>query len=535
MQKEKFSKKKKSVIIIVILCVVLLSSFIFVSIKSKMNQTEDLKEKTEQNIEQENQEDEIQGEILEYQMSGNALEDFDLSFLKLENKKDNIIYSPLSIKYALEMLSEGTNGKTKEQIDKVIGEYKRKSYNNSDHMSFANALFVNKSLKEGLKEEYKTNLINKYHAELILDAFKTPNTINRWIENKTLGIIDHLLDENEDISSHLFFLVNALAINMEWENQIQRTMLNPRTKYEWYSVYYPHEKYFESVTPLDDERSYSSLPFNDKAMNAKAVEIGASINRYDIINELGEKNIRDTITKEYTEWLANPPCDYGSNPTPVSKFVNQFVSELGESYQKLQASTDFMFYKDDSVKVFAKDLKEYDGTTLQYVGIMPISKDINTYIQEMNAESLTQILYQLKSVELENFTPRTITKITGFIPLFQFEYELQLMKDLKKMGIQDVFNQKKADLSLMTSIKEMYIERMLHKTNIEFSNEGIKAASVTEGGGGGAGGCRFEHLYEVPVETIDLTFDKPYLFLIRDKNTQEIWFVGKVQKPLEKS
>ena len=153
----------------------------------------------------------------------------------------------------------------------------------------------------------------------------------------------------------------------------------------------------------------------------------------------------------------------------------------------------------------------------------------------MNAESLTQILYQLKSVELENFTPRTITKITGFIPLFQFEYELQLMKDLKKMGIQDVFNQKKADLSLMTSIKEMYIERMLHKTNIEFSNEGIKAASVTEGGGGGAGGCRFEHLYEVPVETIDLTFDKPYLFLIRDKNTQEIWFVGKVQKPLEKS
>lgn len=70
-----------------------------------------------------------------------------------------------------------------------------------------------------------------------------------------------------------------------------------------------------------------------------------------------------------------------------------------------------------------------------------------------------------------------------------------------------------------------------HEDPIEFSNEGIKAAAVTPEGGYGAGSCYFEHLYDVPVETIDLTFNKPYLFLIINKDTQEVWFVGSVYEP----
>ena len=46
--------------------------------------------------------------------------EFELLFLKLENQKENKIYSPLSIKYALKMLEDGTNGETKEQIYKLL-------------------------------------------------------------------------------------------------------------------------------------------------------------------------------------------------------------------------------------------------------------------------------------------------------------------------------------------------------------------------------------------------------------------------------
>jgi len=55
-----------------------------------------------------------------YRMSGNSIEDFDLYFLKLENEKVNKIYSPLSIKYALAMLNEGTAGDSKLQISSII-------------------------------------------------------------------------------------------------------------------------------------------------------------------------------------------------------------------------------------------------------------------------------------------------------------------------------------------------------------------------------------------------------------------------------
>ena len=70
--------------------------------------------------------------------------------------------------------------------------------------------------------------------------------------------------------------------------------------------------------------------------------------------------------------------------------------------------------------------------------------------------------------------------------------------------------------------------KMKHKADIDFSNEGIKAAAVTMGTGMGAGGYGFEYKWDVPVETIDMTFDRPFLFLIRDKDTGEVWFAGTV-------
>ena len=52
------------------------------------------------------------------------------------------------------------------------------------------------------------------------------------------------------------------------------------------------------------------------------------------------------------------------------------------------------------------------------------------------------------------------------------------------------------------------------------------------GAGSTSGG--FDYFFEVPVEEIDLTFDKPYMFLIRDKATGEVWFTGTVYEPITK-
>ncbi len=465
-----------------------------------------------------------------YKMSSNGLEEFDLSFLKLENNKKNMLYSPLSIKYALAMLSSGASGSSKKEIDAVIGNYKSKKYINSENMSFANAMFIKDKFKDQVKKSYTDKLSKDYDASVIYDSFTTPDNLNKWVSDKTFGLINNMFDNR--VSYHNFYLVNALAVDMEWNKWLQTTWQNYE---DIYHVTYNHEKYNEIIGPIEEDK-YPSLEFDNKSMMAKSVEIGASINNYDIVKDLGEDNIRKTIASEYQEFIDNDECgirtnnDANSEKLDVNKFVDKFISELKENYHRVDTSTDFMLYTDDKVKAFAKDLKTYNGTTLQYVGIMPLQEELGSYIKDLDSSDISGVIKNLKEIKSENFIDGKVIKITGNIPLFKFDYQLKLKDDLKKLGITSVFSQNKADLSNMVTSKN-YIDSAEHKANIEFSNEGIKAAAVTSTGGMGAASCGYEHLFDVPVEEVNITFDKPYIFLIRDKNSGEIWFVGSVYEP----
>ena len=119
--------------------------------------------------------------------------------------------------------------------------------------------------------------------------------------------------------------------------------------------------------------------------------------------------------------------------------------------------------------------------------------------------------------------------------MFKFDYKLDLIGDLKKLGITSIFDPEKADLSNLTTEKS-FISDALHQSTIEFSNSGIKAAAVTMMGGAGGGECGFDYIFKIPedrIEKIDLTFNRPFLFLIVDKNTKEVWFTGSVYQPSE--
>ena len=466
----------------------------------------------------------------EYRLQGNGLEKFDLYFLKIENEKVNKIYSPLSIKYALEMLNEGANGNTKAQIDAIIGDYEARSYTNSSNMSFANALFIRDTFASAIKEDYKNKLINKYNAEVIVDPFESANRINKWVKDKTLNLLDNLVYDVSDLD---FALINALAIDMEWEHKF----FKPINSY----VDYSHEilKTDKNVgigwlAPLE----VGILDFEDVNEKVSGMRIDASFNKYDIIKELGEENIRKTVGDEYKKYMQENPT-YGCYEVEscggkkyeelteeeievvVKAYLDTYIEEISKNYKKYGYNTDFSLYTDDKVRVFAKDLKEYNGTTLQYIGIMPIEESLDSYIENVSAEEVNRIISNLKELKLDSFKEGYFTRITGFIPKFDFEYELDLKADLNKLGVVDVFDGSKADLTNIVSSKGAYIETAKHKANIEFTQDGIKAAAATFEGGAGAGGM-FDYLFEVPTEVIDLTFDRPYMFIIRDKSTGEV-------------
>ena len=484
----------------------------------------------------------------EYRLSGNSLEDFDLYFMKLENIEKNKVYSPLSIKYALEMLAEGASGDTKKQLDAVIGDYVAKSYPNNDHMSFANAMFIRNTFKENVLSDYTNNLTSKYGAEVVYDEFQDASTINNWVSNKTFKLIENLV-EDDKVRDANFYLVNALAIDMNWTNQIHCTTGHkiPCVS-EIYGINYSHEKLKDDETvsysigeypyTSDDAffgSSYRKHSFNGSE-NVKAGDVLADFNRYDIIKEIGEENIRNTVRDELNKWLAEEKNkQFAEYYQDVEAYLDNYIKEIKENYGKHANNTDFLLYEDDNVKSFAKDLSTYDGVTLQYVGIMPNEKALKDYVNDSKAKDINMIINNLKEVKIESFEEGYATVIRGYIPFFKYEYELNLMDDLRKMGIEDVFDINKANLKKMLGDGEkQYIGDVKHKANIEFSNDGIKAAAVTAMGGFGATTGGFDYLYKIPVKEINITFDKPYMYLIRDKATGEVWFTGTVYEPIVK-
>jgi serpin B len=473
-------------------------------------------------------------------VENSELSDFDLSFLKMEQDGKNLVYSPVSIKFALKMLEEGTEGESKTQISNVIGKYNPTIYKNSKNLSLANGLWIRDNFKDDIKQSYMDNLRAKYSADVHFDSFKDASMINGWIKNSTLGIIPQMLTDS-DVSDLQFALVNALAIDMEWIEKFTQD----RGVGTYASTKFEHE---------DEDINVYDVPFLQKASFNKTgneysvMKIKKVVNNYDIINEIGEEEIKKIVTDDYKKWLKLiPGTAKGGGDIPLgaeepenytiemaekdmAEFLPTYIEEISKNYHKEGDTTDFGAYWDDDVKVFQKSLKTYDGTTLEYIGIMPIKKDVDEYVKNVSAKELLEIFSKIK-YKAEDYEEGVVTRITGTIPKFTFEYNLSLKEDLIKQGISDVFEEGKANLTNLTDTEGIYIDDAKHKANIEFTQDGIKAAAATFVGGAG-GGSSYDYLFDVPIKEVDLTFDKPYLFFVKDKNNGDVWFVGTVYEPL---
>ena len=139
-KKELNIKFKIAIILLLILLIILIAIFSLL-INRKINIS---KETNASNITSSNV---INNETI-------AESNFSVNFLKLENNKQNMIYSPLSIKYALKMLKEGANGNTKTQIENIIGDMDLTKYNNIDGiLSLANGVYIRDTYSNYVKED----------------------------------------------------------------------------------------------------------------------------------------------------------------------------------------------------------------------------------------------------------------------------------------------------------------------------------------------------------------------------------------------
>ena len=340
--------------------------------------------------------------------------DFEVQFLKLENEQGNKIYSPLSIKYALSMLNEGADGKTKEEIENLIKDLKLPKYKSIDkNLSFANALYIRDTYKEWVKEEFAKTLKEKYDAEIKFDTFANASNINKFIEEKTLGIIKNMLD-NDVISNELakMVLINALAIDMEWKNSFgfestygsnftlndgnvvkATTMHKSRVKTDDISFYKNDE-----ITAL----SMDLKKYDDVELEFMAIMPNGSLNDYikdfqtEKINEIKSKLILASNTKN------------GVNIS-IPKFKFNYDLNLKEDLIALGVKEAF----DDELANFTKMTNNPLGL---YVSSALHKADIDFSEKGVKAAAVTVfVMYEKNSIEFEKPEEVVIDKPFLFI------------------------------------------------------------------------------------------------------------------------
>ncbi|KAM6441945.1 neuroserpin isoform 2-T2 [Liasis olivaceus] len=111
-------------------------------------------------------------------------------------------------------------------------------------------------------------------------------------------------------------------------------------------------------------------------------------------------------------------------------------------------------------------------------------------------------------------------KVEVYLPRFTIEQEIDLKDALKGVGITEVFSQS-ADLTAMSDNKELYLSKAVHKSVLEVNEEGSEAAAAS----GMIAISRMAVLYP------QIIVDHPFFFVVRNRITGTIIFMGRVMHP----
>jgi len=108
------------------------------------------------------------------------------------------------------------------------------------------------------------------------------------------------------------------------------------------------------------------------------------------------------------------------------------------------------------------------------------------------------------------------------MPKFEFRTQAGLNPALRELGMSAAFDADVADFSRMTSEAELFISEVIHEAYISVDEEGTEAAAAT---------AVVMRATSAPLETVQLTIDRPFLFALRDLETGALLFLGRVMDP----
>lgn len=349
----------------------------------------------------------------------------------------------------------------------------------------------------GTKPNISLNKNNKFDYKFIKQIEGNDNTlvsplsmayllsmIQSGAKGSTLNELNIALDNYdlqpmENIDSKIS-MANSMWINNKYKNDINNT--------------------FSTALKIN----YHSEVLYDEFINADNINKWVSEKTYNMINELfpsDSVNSADTIMALVNAIGINFKWDeeFDCNKTLMGNFLDKNVYMMNSNEKYLES---------DYYTGFIKDYEKLsDNSQYEFIGLLP-KKDIQDVINNISNDVIKNSI--------------TESKAHIQIPRFKYEYNVNNVKGiLESLGIKDMFNKEKANFGGIA--EDIYVSSIVQKTYIDFMESGTKAAAAS----GGA--------FDITsaAEEKEVIFNKPFVYLIRKKGSNNIYFIGTVNSPIE--
>ena len=177
--------------------------------------------------------------------------------------------------------------------------------------------------------------------------------------------------------------------------------------------------------------------------------------------------------------------------------------------RRLDEEAEFPYYETADLQILEMP---YSGEETSMLVLLPKEDNLEEVEKQLTGENL--VIWQ------ENLKKQ---RVKVYFPKFKLETKYFLKPFLGQMGMPTAFTEA-ADFSGMTGKRDLMIAEVIHQAFVEVDEKGTEAAAAT--------GVVME-MTAMPAEPVIPVFraDRPFIFLIQEKETGSILFMGRVVNP----
>lgn len=187
-----------------------------------------------------------------------------------------------------------------------------------------------------------------------------------------------------------------------------------------------------------------------------------------------------------------------------------FRKDAGDLIQCKMMNLDTDFYVSSNDTFTILDLPYGKGNFSMTIILPAKDKKVKDVVGVLNNALWKSSINSLSKVKKQLYMPR-----------FKMEYKINLNETLKALGMEIAFDPYNANFKkIYDGFGNAFISSVDHKTFVEVNEEGTEAAAVTS--------------VTVGVTSIQdnvIRLDRPFIFVIREKNSGCILFIGKLEDP----